>query len=332
MKAWLKKHFVPHEGNAHRPHFLRGETMRVVIGTVLAVELIVFVAPVLGHLDAHFSSGGAAVLPAALADLTNQQRTSEHLAPLSDNPLLDQAAQAKAEDMAAKGYFAHTSPDGKTPWYWLDQAGYNYDYAGENLAVDFTDSSDVTQAWMNSPAHRANIEKASYTEVGTGVATGVYEGRTVVFVAQEYAHPRTAAAAAAPAPVQTSPEVSSASAPATSAKTNVLAAESAPTPAKAAALSAPTTQPAVVQTVEIAATSPRHTMNMILLAVLALAVLASGINIFMNSKAPQHDLLTNGLGLIAIVACLFVSNGIMGKKTVSVAPASSASFVEYSAI
>ena len=48
------------------------------------------------------------------------------------------AAQAKADDMATKGYFAHTSPDGKNSWYWFKQAGYTFTYAGENLALDFS--------------------------------------------------------------------------------------------------------------------------------------------------------------------------------------------------
>lgn len=96
----------------------------------------------------------------------------------------------KAQDMATKGYFAHTSPEGKkTPWYWLKQVGYQYQYAGENLAINFTDSKDVTNAWMNSPTHKANIVKDKYTEVGTGIATGLYEGRETVFVAQVYANP-----------------------------------------------------------------------------------------------------------------------------------------------
>jgi len=93
--------------------------------------------------------------------------------------------------MAKNGYFAHTSPDGKTPWYWLEQVGYNYQYAGENLAINFSDSKDVTDAWMASPAHRANIVKGNYTDIGTGVATGLYQGQQTVFVVQDYANPLT---------------------------------------------------------------------------------------------------------------------------------------------
>jgi hypothetical protein len=132
----------------------------------------------------------AAVVPAVVAELTNTERASQNLPYLATNPHLNAAAQAKAEDMASKGYFAHTSPEGRTPWYWLDQAGYKYEYAGENLAVNFANSSEVVSGWMASPTHRANIVKGVYTEVGTGVATGFYQGKEAIFVAQVYANPK----------------------------------------------------------------------------------------------------------------------------------------------
>jgi hypothetical protein len=102
---------------------------------------------------------------------------------------LDKAATMKATDMATKGYFAHVSPEGKKPWNWLQEVEYKYQYAGENLAVNFKDSEDVTVAWMNSPTHKANIVKAQYTEIGTGVATGTYNGVKSVYVAQVFAKP-----------------------------------------------------------------------------------------------------------------------------------------------
>jgi uncharacterized protein YkwD len=92
--------------------------------------------------------------------------------------------------MAAKSYFAHVSPEGVKPWHWLDVAGYRYDYAGENLALNFTDSQDVADAWMRSPTHRSNLLKSAYTEIGTGVATGTYQGSEAVFIVQLYARPR----------------------------------------------------------------------------------------------------------------------------------------------
>lgn len=110
------------------------------------------------------------VLPAVVVDLTNEERDDNAKAPLVRNSVLDQAAQMKAEHMAKEGYFSHYSPDGVSPWYWFNEAGYVYAHAGENLAVHFTDSAEVVEAWMKSPTHRQNIVNGVYTEIGVGTA------------------------------------------------------------------------------------------------------------------------------------------------------------------
>jgi hypothetical protein len=143
------------------------------------------------------SSQLAAVVTATLVELTNQDRAQNKLDGLTVNSLLTEAAQAKANDMAKNGYFAHTSPTGLTPWYWFKQAGYSFTYAGENLAVDFTDSDTVNQAWMNSPEHRANILNSHFTDIGIATAQGMYEGQETTFVVQEFASPADNLAAAA---------------------------------------------------------------------------------------------------------------------------------------
>jgi hypothetical protein len=127
-----------------------------------------------------------------LVDETNEERDGANLNILKRNATLDKAAQLKAEDMAARGYFSHNTPDGKTPWYWFDQASYKYVHAGENLAVHFTDSSDVVDAWMKSPSHRANILNGNYREIGIGTAKGKYEGFDTVFVVQLFGTPAAA--------------------------------------------------------------------------------------------------------------------------------------------
>lgn len=104
-----------------------------------------------------------------LLDGTNQQRIANGLGSLALNGTLSQAAQAKAADMAANDYWAHDSPSGATPWTFISAAGYAYQTAGENLAYGFTSSSDAITGWMNSPGHRANILKDSFSEVGFGI-------------------------------------------------------------------------------------------------------------------------------------------------------------------
>ncbi len=128
----------------------------------------------------------AAVISAVLVELTNNDRTTSGLGTLAQSPTLTAVAQAKADDMAVKGYFAHTSPEGVTPWHWFSEAGYKFSYAGENLAVDFSESDDVERAWMNSPTHRANIVGTQFTEIGIATANGTYQGRPTTFVVQEF--------------------------------------------------------------------------------------------------------------------------------------------------
>ncbi len=91
--------------------------------------------------------------------------------------------------MSTKGYFAHTSPEGITPWYWFTQAGYHFVFAGENLAIDFTESQDVENAWLNSPAHRANILDSRFTEIGIAVKDGIYQGQPTTYVVQMFGKP-----------------------------------------------------------------------------------------------------------------------------------------------
>ncbi len=147
----------------------------------------------------------AAVISAVLVDLTNGDRAAHTVGGLSVNPLLTAAAQAKANDMAARGYFAHVSPDGKNSWYWFREAGYSFIYAGENLAVDFYDSGDVERAWMNSPTHRRNILDGNFTEIGIATAQGTYQGRPTTFVVQMFGTPARATAAVAPVRTTASP-------------------------------------------------------------------------------------------------------------------------------
>lgn len=205
LLKWFKKYFIPHEDNNYRPHLLHHESVMTVFTFVIILELAFLVQLFVVFDKTKFL---ASVLPAVLTELTNEERIDNDVPILKENPLLVQAAKAKAEDMASKGYFAHTSPEGKTPWYWLKEVGYSYKSAGENLAINFLDSEDVSRAWMNSPTHRANIVKKEYTEIGIAVASGMYQGRKTVFVAQFFGTPfSTTPTKVATTPKDTTPTV-----------------------------------------------------------------------------------------------------------------------------
>ncbi|MBI4049434.1 MAG: hypothetical protein HY395_01285 [Candidatus Doudnabacteria bacterium] len=104
-----------------------------------------------------------------ILELVNSDRQQHGLESLELDPLLSVAAQLKAKDMIEKNYFAHISPEGLKPWYWFKVLGYNYTYAGENLAIGFSDASELEQSWMGSPQHRANILSPYYSELGLAV-------------------------------------------------------------------------------------------------------------------------------------------------------------------
>lgn len=125
---------------------------------------------------------------------TNQQRESSSEAALNINSQLNSAAQAKANDMVARDYWSHTTPDGKQPWTFITAAGYSYSAAGENLAYGFDSSDAVIAGWMNSAEHRANILSTSYKDVGFGIASSenfVGTGPEIVVVAMYGAQQET---------------------------------------------------------------------------------------------------------------------------------------------
>jgi hypothetical protein len=186
-----KNYFIPQEGNENKPQILRPRAIAFVVVIALVAEsAFVFGAKYILPQSKLFGIVEANVL----VDETNQNRVSNGLPDLQVSPLLTAAAQDKANDEATLGYFAHTSPQGLTPWYWFQQVGYNFDYAGENLAVNFSDSADVTTAWMNSPEHRANILSTDFTQIGIATADGIYEGEPTTFVVEEFGTPAPAAA------------------------------------------------------------------------------------------------------------------------------------------
>ncbi len=131
----------------------------------------------------------ATILPQVLINETNTDRNKQNLPSLASNSLLEKAATLKAQDMIKNQYFAHSSPSGINPWYWLDKVGYNFSSAGENLAMNFFESEDVARAWMDSPPHEANILNKHYTEMGVGVAEGTYQNKKVVFIVEFFGNP-----------------------------------------------------------------------------------------------------------------------------------------------
>jgi len=130
-------------------------------------------------------------------NLTNQRRQGSGAGALRLDPTLSAAAQQKANHMFANNYWAHVAPDGTDPWHFIVGVGYDYLYAGENLAKDFSHSSGVVDAWMNSPTHRENLLNSRYEDIGLAVVNGTLNGVETTLVVQMFGKKKVSAQLAA---------------------------------------------------------------------------------------------------------------------------------------
>lgn len=131
-----------------------------------------------------------------LLEATNQRRIANGVNSLTINSKLTAAAQAKANDMVARNYWSHNTPEGDEPWVFVKNAGYAYLRAGENLAYGFDSSNETVIGWMNSPTHKANLLDAAFTEVGFGYAnsSNYHKGGEQTVVVAMYGRPQVLAA------------------------------------------------------------------------------------------------------------------------------------------
>ena len=86
------------------------------------------------------------------------------------SPVLAQAAQAHAQDLAASDVPSHTGKDGTQPVDRAIRAGWPSRYVGENLTAGQVDQAGAMSSWENSPGHRANLVNRSFTHMGSACA------------------------------------------------------------------------------------------------------------------------------------------------------------------
>ena len=97
--------------------------------------------------------------------LTNSARSKNGYAALVEDGVLSEAAAVRAREIARR--FSHTRPSGASFSSALSESGVSYLRAGENIASGQKSASEVVNAWMNSPGHRANILNSSYSRIGS---------------------------------------------------------------------------------------------------------------------------------------------------------------------
>ncbi len=110
---------------------------------------------------------------------------------------LGAVARDHSEDMTARSYFDHDTPEGLGPSERIDRAGYScwkdshYGVA-ENLTIELMDSSldrmasNAVRSWMTSPGHRTNLLGKDYDRTGIGASFGRWRGYDAVYVTQVF--------------------------------------------------------------------------------------------------------------------------------------------------
>lgn len=194
----IHRFFIPHEDNNYHAHSLHTNMLSAYL---FVAVMLVFASK---NIPAFSNVLGVAtdITISKLFTLTNEERSRIGLPALQQNQQLAEAAEKKAADMFKKDYWSHFAPDGGSPWDFIKQSGYQYEFAGENLAKNFLYSQNVVTAWMNSPTHKENIVKKEYTEVGYAITNGMLNGEETTLVVQMFGTPLVKTAE------QTSPSVS----------------------------------------------------------------------------------------------------------------------------
>ena len=175
--------FIPHKKNNHRAKLLHNISLLLII---IALGFTSSFAIFINKTNPQVLGVSYQISNIELLNLTNYERSQNGLPPLTLDDQLSKAAQKKSVHMFKHDYWAHFAPDGTSPWDFIRGEGYDYSYAGENLAKGFTTSYDAVKAWMDSPTHRANILSDKYSEVGFSIEQGELQGEETVLIVQEF--------------------------------------------------------------------------------------------------------------------------------------------------
>lgn len=185
----MKHLFHPSSRNNHKPKLLHPEAIfyfsLIVLASFSLLKTLRFF-PGLEHTILGYASN---ITPEQVILQTNEQRVDQGLGGLTLNNELSEAALAKGQDMFTDQYWSHTAPDGTEPWFFIEQADYLYKVAGENLARDFMNTTDMVRAWMASPTHKANLMNPKFEEIGIAVIDGKLNGFETTLVVQMFGSP-----------------------------------------------------------------------------------------------------------------------------------------------
>lgn len=180
-------HFIPHKSKRKRANLLSQGALITYSIILLVLVVVLRILPLMAPGVLGYASN---INTQDLLKYTNERRAKIGLKPLKLNSELSKAAENKAHDMFDVGYWAHVSPLGTQPWDFILSQGYDYTYAGENLAKNFNTSEDVVDAWYESPTHRENLLSPNYDDIGFAIVNGVLDGYETTLVVQMFGRAR----------------------------------------------------------------------------------------------------------------------------------------------
>lgn len=188
-KYQFHHHFFPHSHNKTRGTLLSHQALAVYCFALIGIfGFFRFVPKMFPGVLGYASN----IKVEDLLKGTNKKREELGLNDLHLNLALTHAAEKKAYDMFKKDYWAHVAPDGTEPWDFIIKENYDYSYAGENLAKNFSNSKEVVEAWYKSPSHRENLLNKNYDEIGFAIVNGTLNGYETTLVVQFFGKPRNA--------------------------------------------------------------------------------------------------------------------------------------------
>lgn len=149
----------------------RGKPAVVALGFVLALGCLLMATTAAGRSGGEVRKSSA--VEESIRDCANRERRERGMRTLERDRALDRAARLHARRMLAKGFFDHQDPSGDGPVDRVKRyAKRRYVIVGENIAAGYDSAGAACRSWMDSPGHRANILRSSFTRVGGGFASG----------------------------------------------------------------------------------------------------------------------------------------------------------------
>ncbi len=264
--VFMKDFFIPNKNNNFKPHILKPRRLFFYSLSAIAIKIFVIAVALVFPVTAWLTPDFLKTESVEIVTLTNTLRQSLGLQTLKNNEVLQAAAFAKAEDMVVNQYFAHVSPDKKGLRHWLSAQGYNYQVAGENLAIGYSAPSEVLAAWKNSPTHYANLIDPDYNEIGVAMIAGNYEGFDTKLVAQMFGFQKTTPVKATEV-IESAPPIE-----VSNAEPSVLAEKS-----------------TIVKTPEIVPSAPTKKLEKPIIVTDANQLLTNNSNIEINISAPEAE-------------------------------------------